>query len=117
MKNPRKIRQNLILPNLDELRTFGSLDASNPNPGKPGRPAWVYHLNEDQALLLCMFSRTTKAAEVRKVVIDTFKAHREGHLKLTEEAKVTHPNFENPAEMARSWADLWEKSRGDRKNA
>ena len=76
MKVPRNIRKDLIAPNLAELQTYGNLGASPPKEKRRGRPVLQYHLNEDQALLLCMFSRTDKAAEVRKVVIDTFRAYQ-----------------------------------------
>ena len=102
MSRPRDIRKTLIVPNVDELRTYGDLRPSIANPGKPGRPAYQYHLNEDQALLLCMFSRTERAAEVRKVVIETFKAYRDGHLALTETGKVVLPDFSNAAVAARA---------------
>jgi hypothetical protein len=102
MSRPRDIRKNLIIPNLDELRTYGNLRETRANPGKPGRPAYQYHLNEEQALLLCMFSKTAKAAEVRKEVIETFKAYRDGHLALTEKGKAALPNFEDAAEAARA---------------
>ena len=38
------------------------------------REVQEYWLNEQQALLICMFSRTTKAAEVRAQMIDAFMA-------------------------------------------
>ena len=66
MKNPLKIRQNLIVANLDELRRYGNLDAINQNSGKPGRPALRYYLNREQANLVSIFSRTEKAADVRE---------------------------------------------------
>ena len=37
-------------------------------------------MNEPQALLLCLFSRTEKAAEVRRTVIAVFSAWRRGQL-------------------------------------
>lgn len=40
------------------------------------RPVKTYYLNEAQALLLCMFSRTAKAAQVRKELIDVYMAYR-----------------------------------------
>jgi hypothetical protein len=37
-------------------------------------------LNEAQALLVCLFSRTGKAAEVRRALIEVFTAWRRGQL-------------------------------------
>lgn len=65
MSRPRDIRKDLIKPNLVELQGFGILRETPANSGKRGRPALVYYLNEEQALLLCMFSRTEKAQAVR----------------------------------------------------
>jgi hypothetical protein len=39
-----------------------------------------YYLNEAQALLVCMFSRTDQAAAVRKQIVEVFIAHRHGRL-------------------------------------
>lgn len=76
---PRNIRVNLIEPNRAELETLGSLLELKANPGaKGGRPATAYYLNEEQALLVCMFSRTANAQAVRKQVIDTFMSVRRG---------------------------------------
>lgn len=108
MKAPRNIRNGLIVPNAEELKRYGSLHSIRANPGKPGRPAYEYHLNEDQAALICMFSRTEKAADVRQEIIRVFKAYRDGHLELSATGKVALPDFENPAEAARAFADLWE---------
>lgn len=43
-----------------------------------GRPGNAFYLNEEQALLICMFSDTDNAANVRKQVIETFMAVRRG---------------------------------------
>jgi hypothetical protein len=114
MSRPRDIRKNLITPNQEELRRYGDLRGTNANPGKPGRPAYEYHLNEDQAALVCMFSRTEKAADVRQEIIRVFRAYRDGHLELSATGKAALPDFENPAEAARAFADLWEQGAKDR---
>lgn len=115
MKTPRNIRKDLIVPNLTELRGYGDLGASPPKEKRRGRPVLLYHLNEDQALLLCMFSRTPKAVEVRKLVITTFRAYQKGHLTLSDTGKVALPDFANPADAARAWAEMWESGVKDRK--
>lgn len=84
MKTPRNIRKDLIKPNMEELLGFGDLGETTPNAGKVGRPSKVYYLNEEQALLICLLSRTAKALAVRKEVIEVYMAYRRGHLELTE---------------------------------
>lgn len=64
MKTPANIRKDLIRPNMAELEGFGNIGETPQNTGKAGRPAKVFYLNEQQALLICMFSRTEKAAAV-----------------------------------------------------
>jgi len=56
------------------------LHRSDAKPNKGGRPTVSYWLNEGQALLLCMFSQTARAAQVRKLVIDTFMDYRAGKI-------------------------------------
>lgn len=73
----RSIRA-LICENTAELKQHGNLPAVLANSGQRGRPAKAYYLNEAQALLICMFSRTPNAAKVRKQVIDVFRAYRAG---------------------------------------
>ena len=71
----------LIARNRDELATYGSFPCRAENPGKQGgRPGKAYWLNEGQALVICALSRTDKAAEVRKAIIDVFMAYRRGKL-------------------------------------
>lgn len=64
----------------------------------------AYYLNEEQALLICMFSRTPKAAAVRREVILVFTAGRRGDL-VTQQANPgpVLPDFTNPAEAARAF--------------
>lgn len=62
--NARKVRE-LVKRNLPELLTYGDLP-----------PVREMYLNEAQALLICMFSRTPSAAKVRKTLIETFTAWR-----------------------------------------
>lgn len=76
--------------------------------GKRGSKPKVYYLNEEQALLVCMFSRTERAAAVRKEVIEVYMAYRRGHFQQTEAGRDALPNFGNPAEAARAWAEVWE---------
>lgn len=76
----RDIRQ-IIRRNGDELamhgEVFGVTPKTSPKGGRPGVEFW---LNEPQALLVCMFSRTPKAAEVRRQVVGVFLAWRRGEL-------------------------------------
>lgn len=97
MAVPRKIRQNQIEANRAELETHGPLRMELIQSA--GRPSTAYYLNEEQALLVCMFSRTDKAAAVRKLVIDTFMAVRRGQQPITV---LSIPNFANPGEAARA---------------
>lgn len=66
MDRPRNIRVNVIEPNMAELEGFGTLLAVKANPGPlGGRPGKAFYLNEEQALLVAMFSRTERAKEVQ----------------------------------------------------
>ncbi len=68
----------IISRNIEELQGFGTLhqiDATE-KVGCVNRKVKAYYLNEAQALLLCMFSRTAKAAQVRKELIDVYMAYR-----------------------------------------
>lgn len=103
MSRPRDIRANLIVPNLVELRGYGDLREMNANAGKVGRPALEYRLNEQQALLLCMFSRTEKAQAVRKEVIEVFTAYRRGQLQPVTPAIPT--NFVEALRLAADEAE------------
>ena len=81
MERPRDIRQ-LISRNFAELRGYGSTRYRTAmiTAGKGAkRKVREYYLNEGQALLICCLSRTEKAAEVRKLLIETYQAHRRGN--------------------------------------
>lgn len=64
MKNKRAIRRDLIAANMNELQRYGKLSETRTFTGKRGPAAKAYYLNRDQALLVCLFSRTEKAANV-----------------------------------------------------
>jgi hypothetical protein len=84
MADPHKIRP-LIEANKTELESYGVISAQRAENTGRGRPGTEYWLNEAQALLLCTFSRTEKAAAVRRALIETFMAFRRG-----DQSKVTH---------------------------
>ena len=76
----RDIRK-LVDRNMIELQSHGEVCATVAQTSpEGGRPATEYHLNEAQAVLICMFSRTDKAAEVRTEIIRVFLAYRRGEL-------------------------------------
>ena len=74
----------LIRQHEGELSSYGEVfrrSAKKPSGGsKGGRPTLSYLLNEAQATLICMFSRTERAAEARKLIIEVFTAWRKGQL-------------------------------------
>ncbi|MGA1831631.1 hypothetical protein [Rhizobium wenxiniae] len=89
---PRQVRE-LIERNRDELEAYGSLSYRTTNPGKlGGRPGKAYYLNEGQALVICALSRTHKAAQVRKMLIDVFMAYRQGKLVHVQEHHRRKPS-------------------------
>lgn len=81
-KSKRHI-QRQIARNIEELSSYGEvLRQTDAKPHSPvgGRPSNTYFLNEEQALLLCMFSRTERAAQARRQIIEVFLAWRRGEL-------------------------------------
>ncbi|WP_049975919.1 hypothetical protein [Azospirillum sp. B506] len=80
MARPNDIRE-LIHRNTEEIQGFGGLPCRTVNPGsRGGRPSKGFYLNEEQALLVAMFSRTEKAKEVRATLVRVFAAYRRGDL-------------------------------------
>ncbi|WP_366656649.1 hypothetical protein [Fodinicurvata sp. EGI_FJ10296] len=75
---PRVVSE-LIERNMPELQSYGEVcrtaRQTSENGGRPGKAYW---LNEGQTLLVCMLSRTARAAAVRKEVIDVYMAFRQG---------------------------------------
>lgn len=125
-----KAIRRLIDRNMPELTAYGRIwDAPSQNTlaGKRGRPGLEYWLNEAQALLVCMFSRTPEAARVRRELVDVFMAWRRqralpagalpafafptgdeavslmmARVALVREARMTH----GPRAAARLWPTL-----------
>lgn len=79
MRRPRDIRQ-LIDRNRAELEGFGSLAVRHRK--SRGQDFEEFWLNEAQALLVCTFARTDRAAEVRRELIMVFLAWRRGSLPI-----------------------------------
>lgn len=74
----------IIKKHEQELGTYGEVFCrSGKEPGsgsKGGRPTLTYYLNEAQATLVCMFARTERAAEARRLIVEVFTAWRKGQL-------------------------------------
>ncbi len=82
MAQPLDIRRT-IRKNAEELRRYGPIRTAREmvRIGSGAvRRVLTYYLNEAQALLLCMLSRTPRAADVRQEVIAVFMAWRRGTL-------------------------------------
>jgi hypothetical protein len=82
LKNPETVRLR-IRNNWNELQTYGPifLVKKMVDIGSGAeREVETYYLNEDHTLLLTMLGRTKKSAEFRKLLIEVFKAWRDGKL-------------------------------------
>lgn len=93
LKNIRDFK-NVIDRNIQELKEYGALSSQTTTEkvGCVNRKITSYYLNEAQALLLCMFSRTAKAAQVRKELIDVYMAYRtRGLAKVREHYRQIAP--------------------------
>lgn len=92
----RNIKQ-VIDANSAELGQYGRLhvERASVKAGFFNKETTSYYLNEAQALLLCMFSRTEKAAQVRKELIDIYMAYRtKGLTKVNEHYRKISSNKE-----------------------
>ena len=82
LAQPLNIRT-VIENNRKELEGYGLVHVER-EPIKSGKGRIqhinVYYLNEEQCLLICMFSRTKKAQIVRRSIIKVYKAYRNGDL-------------------------------------
>lgn len=102
MADPHDIRRT-IETNKDELERYGEVSGRRPETGaKGGRPATEYWLNEAQTLLLCMFSRTDAAADVRQEVISVYMAYRQGR----QPAKSTTTKLPNVEMEFKDYSDM-----------
>ena len=71
----------IVQRHMPEMLTHGIVRQVDEKTGRRGRPSVAYQLNEQQAVLVCMFARTLRAADVRRAVIETFAAWRNGTLR------------------------------------
>ncbi|MDF1778776.1 MAG: DNA-binding domain-containing protein [Rhizobiaceae bacterium] len=78
-ERPRKIRE-LIRRNMNELLRYGGISPYRGAKIGRGRPEQGFLLNEAQALLICVYSDTERAADVREQVISVYLAWRRGEL-------------------------------------
>ena len=82
----------LIERNRDELEMHGQVCVTaTQTSAKGGRPGKAYYLNEGQALVICSMSRTAKAAQIRKLIIDVFMDWRQGKLVHVKEHNRRYP--------------------------
>ncbi len=85
-----------------ETETYGDLPWITEKSQKQGRPAGAYFLNEDQALLISMFSMAPRAPEVRRALIEAFRAVK---LLLGRDSYLESRILQ--FEQRRDWEVLW----------
>jgi hypothetical protein len=102
----RDIRK-LVDRNVSELESHGRVCATvAQTSGKGGRPTSEYWLNEAQALLIAMFSRTEKAAEVRHQIIQVFMAWRKQEQPKPASTAIFTPAENEPLQAQRVRLDM-----------
>lgn len=87
---PEKIRQT-IKRHTEEIQALGPLAQSGTMVGIGSgaeREVTEYHLNEEQAVLVCILSRAPRAKECRAEVVQVFTAYRRGQLAPAVEGTV-----------------------------
>ena len=103
---PRTIRQ-LIERNRSELERYGAVIAARYSDHQ-NRQFIEYWLSETQAILVCLFSRTERGAEVREAVITVFTSWR----RAQRIAKAEHlTRVQLKAINSRAWALAMEEMR------
>lgn len=96
LANPYDVRS-MILANIAELELYGEVSRQRrETSARGGRPGTEYRLTEPQALLVCMFSRTERAAAVRKALIEVFMAWRRQAAMPAAESLVADPALPLP---------------------
>jgi len=103
----RTIRQ-LIERSMAELESYGLIAARC--SAYRNRQFTEYWLNEPQALLLCLMSRTEKAAEMRRAVIAVFTAWRRGQ-RAPRRERLDLPRAQRQEINSRAWALASEEAR------
>lgn len=101
MAHARNIRDTIV-KRRDELAMHGTVCTSAiATSAKGGRPGTAYYLNEPQALLICMFANTAKAAQVRKMLIDVFMEYRrsQGMVKVQAHERRTSTRLEDAVRL------------------
>lgn len=71
--------QRVIKKHEVELSGYGTM-LCRTGKASSGQNKITYFLNEAQATLVCMFSRTERAAEARRLIVEVFTAWRKGQL-------------------------------------
>ena len=74
----------------------------------------IYNLEVLNKLGMCCFRGNKKAKEIRNKFNDVLVERETG---VTQNQSMMLPNFCNPAEAARAWADLYEKNQAAEKRA
>ncbi|MDQ0317763.1 hypothetical protein [Amorphus orientalis] len=107
---PREIRT-LIARNLAELELHGGICCTTQqNTGRRGRPGKSYYLNEGQALVIAALSRTDRAAQIRKAIVDVFIAYRRGQLVEVKAHRRRKPERE-PVNLDTAYLETFDETR------
>ncbi len=95
----------IIRKHEEELESYGGILCRS-GKASSGQNVLTYFLTEAQATLICMFSRTPRAAEARRLIVEVFTRWRRGEIVPPPKVDPFKPHRERVTDVAEALRQL-----------